>query len=365
MAYPFSESHDMIGAAAQSWLADWYDEGQALLRIAEEGVTYDAVAWQDFSVDLGFAGIAIEATYGGTYEADGTAYDLGRIKVMEALGAHLCAIPFLSSCAYGGDLVSLLAPTVVKQVLLPDIAAGSLKLGYADGRTHLREQAGKLSGQLPYVAYGAVSDLMLITWKCGDVCQLAALRPETEGVTCQTCKTMDPTRSFATFDFTDVNLADMQMVAHISEADLNQALAGGHRALAAECLGGAQACLDMTLAYTATRVQFDRPIASFQAVKHRCADMFTSLEAARSAVYWSALAPAHMRYQAALMAKAYSSDMFFNVAGEAIQLHGGIGFTWEYPLHFFFKRARANRHMFGSSEVDYSQIASQILEHDL
>ena len=131
-------------------------------------------------------------------------------------------------------------------------------------------------------------------------------------------------------------------------------------ALAAECVGGAQACLDMTLEYAGQRVQFDRPIASFQAIKHRCADMFILIEAARSAIYAATVSPPEEKTQAALIAKAYASDAFFKVAGDAIQMHGGIGFTWDYPLHFFFKRARANRSMFGSSSRDYDRLADHI-----
>jgi len=116
----------------------------------------------------------------------------------------------------------------------------------------------------------------------------------------------------------------------------------------------------MTLEYAAQRVQFDRPIASFQAVKHRCADMFILIESARSAVYAAAVAPPENKTEAALIAKAYSTDAFFKVAGDAIQLHGGIGFTWDYSLHFFFKRARANRSMFGNSSRDYERLAGHV-----
>jgi len=117
----------------------------------------------------------------------------------------------------------------------------------------------------------------------------------------------------------------------------------------------------MTLEYASQRVQFGRSIASFQAIKHRCADMFILIEAAKSAVYAAAVATEVEKTEAVLIAKAYATEAYFKVAGDAIQLHGGIGFTWEYPLHLFFKRARANRTMFGVLSEDYKLLADSIL----
>jgi alkylation response protein AidB-like acyl-CoA dehydrogenase len=171
---------------------------------------------------------------------------------------------------------------------------------------------------------------------------------------------MDPTRSFSAMDWSGVAEADITVIGTTSEAQLNDIVIQSFIALAAECVGGAQKCLDMTLEYAGQRVQFGRPIASFQAIKHRCADMFILIEAARSAVYAAAVASPEEKTEAAIIAKAYATDAFFKVAGDAIQMHGGIGFTWEYPLHFFFKRARANRSMFGSSARDYERLAGHI-----
>jgi alkylation response protein AidB-like acyl-CoA dehydrogenase len=158
-------------------------------------------------------------------------------------------------------------------------------------------------------------------------------------------------------DWSGVAEADIAIIGTTSEARLNEIVIQSFIALAAECVGGAQKCLDMTLEYAGQRVQFGRPIASFQAIKHRCADMFILIEAARSAVYAAAVAPPEDKTEAAIIAKAYATDAFFKVAGDAIQMHG---FTWEYPLHFFFKRARANRSMFGSSSRDYDRLAGHI-----
>ncbi|MFN5782948.1 MAG: acyl-CoA dehydrogenase family protein, partial [Novosphingobium sp.] len=146
------------------------------------------------------------------------------------------------------------------------------------------------------------------------------------------------------------------------------AIAAAHRAgfvvVAAEALGGAQAALDRTVAYARERVQFGRAIGSFQAYKHRLADLMIEIEQARSAVYWAACAVDEGSDEAALAlhaAKSFAADTFFLCAGNMIQLHGGIGFTWEHDAHLYFKRARAIQSMLGSGEWHREQVAKMIL----
>jgi alkylation response protein AidB-like acyl-CoA dehydrogenase len=134
--------------------------------------------------------------------------------------------------------------------------------------------------------------------------------------------------------------------------------------VAAEALGGAQACLDRTVAYSKERIQFGRPIGSFQAYKHRLADMMVEIEQARSAVYWAACAVDEGSDEAAMAvhaAKSFATDTFFRCAGDMIQLHGGIGFTWEHDAHLFFKRARSLQTMLGSGNWHREKIATMIL----
>ncbi|MDG2361070.1 MAG: acyl-CoA dehydrogenase family protein [Hellea sp.] len=171
---------------------------------------------------------------------------------------------------------------------------------------------------------------------------------------------MDPTRSFCDVDWSQVSDTDFLLIGTVELDFFEGIISQSQIALAAECIGGAQKCLDMTLEYASQRVQFGRSIASFQAIKHRCADMFVLIEAARSAVYAAAVATDSEKTEAVLIAKANATEAYFKVAGDAIQLHGGIGFTWEYPLHLFFKRARANRTMFGVLSEDYKLLADNI-----
>lgn len=348
MAFPFTEDHDMIREASRGFLQEWYDGGKGPERIYQSGTAYDAAAWKSFAQELGMAGIAIDEEYEGAGLGD-----LGRVVVMEELGASLCAIPFLTSCGIVTDILQISGEQIAKNRYLKKIAAGKLSAAYCDGHDAARKM-------VTHVAHAAEADLMVLSRRGEGGMDYFAVARGTAGLTITREKTMDPTRSFASVDWSGVAEGDMIPIGYGSEEQHQKLITQSFIALAAECVGGAQACLDMTLEYAGQRVQFDRPIASFQAIKHRCADMFILIEAARSAIYAAAVSPPEEKTQAALIAKAYASDAFFKVAGDAIQMHGGIGFTWDYPLHFFFKRARANRSMFGSSSRDYDRLADHI-----
>jgi alkylation response protein AidB-like acyl-CoA dehydrogenase len=135
-------------------------------------------------------------------------------------------------------------------------------------------------------------------------------------------------------------------------------------ALAAEQVGGAQECLEASVSYAQERIQFGRPIGSFQAVKHKCADMLLEVESARSAAYYAGWAASELDDDlpiAASMAKAYCSDAYTHVAGENIQIHGGIGFTWEHPAHLYYKRAKSSELLFGDP-VEHRERLAQLLD---
>ena len=348
MAYPFTEDHEMIREAARGFLQDWYDGGKGLEKIYQSGQAFDAQAWKSFAAEQGMAGIAIDQDYGGAGLGD-----LGRVVVMEELGASLCAIPFMTTCGIVADIIETAGEDSAKADLLPKIASGELTASYSDGHNATKKV-------VTHSVYSGHTDIILLLRRVADGIDYFAINSDAAGLVITPEKTMDPTRSFAKVDWSEVADSDMQIIGYGSEEQHAKIITQSFIALAAECVGGAQKCLDMTLEYTGQRVQFDRPIASFQAIKHRCADMFILIEAARSAVYAAAIAPPEEKTEAALIAKAYAVDAFFKVAGDAIQMHGGIGFTWEYPLHFFFKRARANRSMFGSSSRDYDRLADHI-----
>jgi len=346
MAYPFSPEHDMVRETARGFLQGWFDGGKGPEKIFKSGQAYDAAAWKAFTQELGMSAIAIEESYAGAGMGE-----LGLIVVMEELGASLCSMPFLSSCGVAAGLIAHIGEDSVKSDVLSKIAAGELIAVYCEGD----------GDKSKYVADGEIADMIIFLRRVTDGVDYIGISTKARGLVVTPQKTMDPTRSFAHIDWSEVAQSDWQVLGYGSHERHDKITAQSHLALAAESIGGAQKCLDMTLEYTAQRIQFDRPIASFQAIKHRCADMFILLEAARSAVYGAAVASPSERKEACLIAKAYATEAFYKIAGDAIQLHGGIGFTWEYPLHFFFKRARANRSMFGTPQTAYAELADHLL----
>lgn len=357
MSFPFTDDHEMIRDAVQSFLQDWYDSGKGPERISNSELGYDAEAWKEFSKDLGMTGIAIGEAYGGADMGD-----LGRVVVMEELGASLCSIPFSPSATIASDMLTTFGTDASKEAYLFKLAAGDIIGAYTDGHGLYSTDQDILSGTIRDVVFAAQADVLFISLRHGVDRALYAVPEGTNGVTTTHVKTMDPTRCFADVTFNGVKLSDLKKLGEGSASAFGDVVITSFIGLAAECVGGAQKCLDMTLEYAAQRVQFGRPIASFQAIKHRCADMYVMLEAARSATYAAALAPDEEKVEAALIAKAYASEAFFKIAGDSIQLHGGIGFTWEHPLHYFFKRARANKSVFGSSSQAYEALADQLFE---
>ena len=186
------------------------------------------------------------------------------------------------------------------------------------------------------------------------------MRADAPGVAITPQTTMDQTRPFARIE---LDSAAAEPLAN-GAAAIASLQAGGWLCLAAEALGGAQAALDRTVAYARERVQFGRPIGSFQAYKHRLADMMVAIEQARSAVYWAACAHDEAAPDAMLAlhaAKSFCADTCFKCAGDMIQLHGGIGFTWEHDAHLFFKRARSIQTMLGDGAWHREQVAAMAL----
>ena len=348
MAYPFSSDHEMIREVLSDFLQNWYENGKGPERIYQSGKSFDENIWSRFAEDLGMAGVAISEDFGG-----GGLGDLGRVVVMEELGASLCAIPFLTTGGEVVDIISKIAKNQFKEEYLQKIAKGKIKGIFCPG--HLSEEKKCINS-----ANADTADFILISRLKNKIIEVVCLKVGTPGLEINSKKTIDPTRSFSDVDWSQVSDRDFLPIGTAEINFFTDIISQSQISLAAECVGGAQKCLDMTLEYTSQRVQFGRPIASFQAIKHRCADMFILIETARSAVYAAAVATKDKKTESSLIAKAYATEAFFKVAGDAIQLHGGIGFTWEYPLHLFFKRSRANRSMFGMPSEDYKLLADNI-----
>ncbi|WP_408591334.1 acyl-CoA dehydrogenase family protein [Novosphingobium sp.] len=351
MEFAFTEEQAMIADTVRAFFAENATSARtrAAMKATGADAGFDRALWHSFASELGLAGVGLPEDHGGA--------GLGILElalVAEAAGAHVAAMPLLG-LAMVGRAIAAGGSDVQKSEWLPGLANGDVIAAAAWGEG-LHASGGLLSGTLSFVPHGGAADILLVY--TGDDAWLVDLRGE--GVVATNHVTMDQTRPLATIVLTEVGaepLAD-------GTAAMAAALAAGWLCLAAEALGGAQAALDRTVAYSRERVQFGRPIGSFQAYKHRLADMMIEIEQARSAVYWAACAIDEGSDEATLAlhaAKAFCADTYHMCAGNMIQLHGGIGFTWEHDAHLYFKRARSIMSMLGDSQWHREQVARLIL----
>jgi alkylation response protein AidB-like acyl-CoA dehydrogenase len=213
-----------------------------------------------------------------------------------------------------------------------------------------------------FVIDGHTAQLILVAARTGSDVSLFAVDGSAAGLTRTPLSTMDQTRKQARLEFSGV---PARLVGAEGQGwpVLVKALDLAAVALAAEQVGGAQKVLEMSVEYAKVRVQFGRPIGSFQAIKHKCADMLLEVESAKSAAYYAGWAAAEDNDElpvVASLAKAYCSDAYFHAAAENIQIHGGIGFTWEHPAHLYFKRAKSSELMLGDPTYHREQLAQRI-----
>jgi alkylation response protein AidB-like acyl-CoA dehydrogenase len=322
-------------------------DSAAVRRAAEQAHGYDAELWQVLCEQIGVAGLAVPERFGGL--------GAGRREVqlvMEELGRALTPSPLLGSVVATALLVGLDDEDAAAR-LLPRLAAGTVAaVAWADesgdwGRGAFAVADGRLDGTAHYVLDGDTAEILLAVADGAvyEVDPAAALRARTP--------TMDVTRRLAS-----VRLSDAP-ARRLGPADAAAALAGAVDeavvALAGEQVGAAAAAFEMTVEYAKVRHQFGRPIGSFQALKHRMADLHVLLEAARSAAY-AAAAGAVLPS----VAKAYCSEAFHTIAAETIQLHGGIAITWEHDAHLYFKRAHASAQLFGAPAAHLARLTEEL-----
>ena len=323
-------------------------------RLMETAEGYDPKVWAQMAGQLGLQGLAIGEEHGGAgfgmRELAVVFEEMGRAVVCAPFLATITAAAALEAGEGGHDLLAGIADGSTIATLAVAEDDGSWDLGSVAATF----EGGVLSGTKNFVLDGHIADLLLVAAKSTDGLGLYAVE-DVAGVERAPLPTLDQTRKLARAGFGGVPARKVG-----GEDAVRRALDVAAVALAAEQLGGAQATLDMTVEYAKVRHQFGRPIGSFQAIKHRCADMFVLVESARSAVLNAAAvadeSPEELPHAAAL-AKAYCSDAFFHTAGEAIQLHGGIGFTWEHDAHLYFKRAQSSRQLFGTPDRHRQRLA--------
>ncbi|MEY3029793.1 MAG: hypothetical protein RL058_156, partial [Actinomycetota bacterium] len=219
-----------------------------------------------------------------------------------------------------------------------------------------------LTGTKMFVLDGHTSNLILVAARAGKGVSLFAVEGNAKGLTRTALSTMDQTRKQAKLEFADTPATLVGTEGKGWEV-LSKVFDLAAVALAAEQVGGAQRVLDMAVEYAKVRVQFGRPIGSFQAIKHKCADMLLEVESAKSAAYYGMWCASEMNDElpsVASLAKAYCSEAYFHAAAENIQIHGGIGFTWEHPAHLYFKRAKSSELLFGDPTYHREVLAKRI-----
>jgi alkylation response protein AidB-like acyl-CoA dehydrogenase len=330
----------------------------------------DPAVWAQAGQQLGLQGIAIPEEYEGA----GFSFAEQAI-VLEELGAALYGGPYLASAVLAANALLASGDQAAKKAYLPGIASGELIATLAfteeDGswetdatRLSATESDGgwRLDGRKSFVLDGHTAGLILVIGRTEAGLSLFAVQPGAAGLARTLLPTLDQTRKLARLDFDGVPAA-LVGTDGAGEFVLAKTLDVAAIAQAAEQLGGAQRAFDMTVEYLKVRHQFGRPIGSFQALKHRCADLLLELESLRSAVQYAAAAVAEDSAEVPVVAalvKAYASDVFFHVAAETIQMHGGIGFTWEHDAHLYFKRAKASELFLGDATLHRERLASRI-----
>lgn len=378
MDFNLDADGQMIREAADIFLAEKCDS-PAVRRAVDQG-GHDAALWEALQTELGWCGVAIPEAAGGM--------GLGQVEralLMEQLGRRLACVPYLGSACLATDALLHAAAPGAAAPWLARLAEGSLGAALAlpgpagwDARacafTASRTPEGwTLAGSAPQVLGACEAGLLLVPARLAgtaDTFGLFALDPAAQGVRVSALATLDPTRRIARIELAQVALGEDARLdpphdpARFAEG-MATATSLASLALAAEQIGGAWQCLDLTTSYVAERHQFGRSIASFQAVKHRCAQMMVALESARSTVYGAVraagLAGADLALEAASAKRAANAAYFF-CAQEAIQLHGGVGFTWEYDPQFHFKRAQASRTWFGDDAHCETLLGARLLD---
>lgn len=375
MNFSLTDDQLMIRDAAADFLAQASDSA-AMRAVLDSETGFDAALWAQLGAELGWCATAIPEELGGL--------GLGQVELvllLEQMGRRLLCAPFFSTVALAANALQEVGSRAARQQWLPRIAAGELRATLAlsaqgvclraPGVTARREGAcWRLDGQLEHVPDGASAELLLLLATLDDGrLGLFAVPANADGLHRVGLQTWDQTRRLARLSLQGVLLDEAGRVddGELTLAGLQRVEARAALLLAAEQLGGAQQCLDLTLAYTAERAQFGQKIASFQAVKHRCALMMVEIEATRSLVYGAAaLADSGGDAQAVRLeagaAKALASEAYFYCAQEAIQLHGGVGFTWEYDPHLYFKRAQASGQWLGTAEQWRERLAVALLD---
>ncbi|HEX6298980.1 MAG TPA: acyl-CoA dehydrogenase family protein [Acidimicrobiia bacterium] len=369
VSYAPTEEQELIASTARQFVEDRI----GLDKVRESMMSddgFDPVLWKEMA-EMGWTGLGIGEEHGGSGLSP---VDMG--VLLEEMGRLVTPGPFFASAVLATTTIQELASADQRAELLPALASGETIATVAvfesardwsleQPKTEAKRSAGGwvLEGNKRAVLNGADAGLLLVTAATEDGVGVFVVDARADGVAVTPESVLDPTRRQASVTFDGVSLSDD---ARLGEGDagpgLGHVLALATTAMAAEQVGGAQRCLELSVDYAKSRYQFGRPIGSYQAIKHRCANMLMKVEHARSAAYHAARVtdvPDEFAI-AAPLAGSVASEAYVWVAGETIQVHGGIGFTWEHDAHIYLKRAKASSLLLGGPRHQRSLMGSAI-----
>jgi alkylation response protein AidB-like acyl-CoA dehydrogenase len=377
MDFGFSEEQEMLRHSARQFL-----ESECAMpyvrKMMEDDAGYSEEQWRKMA-DLGWQGLIFSEQYGGSGL---NMVDL--IVVLEEMGRVVMPGPFFATVLLGGVPIALAGTEEQKKRYLPEIAAGKLKATLAQVEESGRWDAEgielpakkdgsayDLSGTKLFVHDAHNADLLVVpartSRKGTKGITLFLVDAKQKGVQITLLKTMDQTRKLSEVNLSNVKVGKDSVLGTVGQgwALLDRIVDRAKVGLCAEMCGGAQKVLEMSVEYAKVREQFGRPIGSFQAIQHKCANMMVQTESAKSAAYYAAWAVANdvpEAHLAACMAKAYCSDAYRFVTAEGVQIHGGIGFTWEHDMHLYFKRAKGSEVTFGDATWNRELVAQVVLD---
>ena len=369
MNFAFSEEQEELRRITRQFLEAKSPESEVRAQMdTTDG--YDPAVWAQMANELGLQSLTIPEEYGG----QGFTY-VELTVVLEEMGRALLCAPYFSTVVLATNTLVHSGDEAAKKELLPGIASGETIATVAftepNGKwdeSGIEATATKASdgwtidGTKMFVIDGHVANLIIVAAKTDSGISLFKVDGDAEGLTRTALSTMDQTRKQAKLELSGVPATLIGTDGGGWDV-LNRVLDLAAVGLAAEQVGGAQKVLEMAVQYAKDRVQFGRPIGSFQAIKHKCADMLLEVESAKSAAYYAAWCAAELNDElpeVACLAKAYCSEAYFHSAAENIQIHGGIGFTWEHPAHLYFKRAKSSELLFGDPTYHRELLAQRL-----